>query len=85
MLTARRIPKDTIVSLSEALHSVKANHEINSALVFEVLAVLEKNNTNICDMLDAETFCIILELVLKVEYCRESERILVLFTVSAEI
>jgi hypothetical protein len=83
MLMARRIPKDTIESLSEALHSVKKNHELNSALVLEVLAVLEKNNTNICDQLDAETFCIILELVLKAEYCRESERILILFAVSA--
>ncbi|KAM3077554.1 hypothetical protein ACMFMG_006891 [Clarireedia jacksonii] len=73
------IPKETIESLSEALHSVKANHELKSALVLEIYAVLEKNNTNICDQLDTETFCIILDLVLKAEYCRESERILALF------
>ncbi|CAD6441514.1 3d6be202-cb23-4139-9b52-477ff5dd936b [Sclerotinia trifoliorum] len=73
-----KIDENTVESLCEALHSAKDKDTITVAAVRNLLSTLENQDGEFCCSLDIKTFCVVLNIILCSEGCREGERILVL-------
>ncbi|TGO55314.1 hypothetical protein BOTNAR_0247g00060 [Botryotinia narcissicola] len=72
------IAEDTLESIYDALHTAKATEDLTEAAVRSLLSILENDRGELCCPFDVKVFCVILEIALKSEECRGSERILVL-------
>ncbi|TGO52712.1 hypothetical protein BCON_0136g00060 [Botryotinia convoluta] len=72
------IAEDTLESIYDALHTAKATEAITETAVRSLLSILENDRGELCCPLGVKVFCVILEIALRSEECRESERVLVL-------
>ncbi|THV55336.1 hypothetical protein BGAL_0010g00550 [Botrytis galanthina] len=72
------IAEDTLESIYDALHTAKATEAINETTVKSLLSILENDRGELCCQFDVKVFCVILEIALRSEECRGSERVLVL-------
>ncbi|KAF5877937.1 uncharacterized protein Bfra_000101 [Botrytis fragariae] len=72
------IAEDTLESIYDTLHTAKATEAITETAVRSLLSILENDRGELCCPLDVKVFCVILEIALRSEECRESERALVL-------
>lgn len=81
-LTTNRIAEDTLESIYDALHTAKATEAITETTVKSLLSILENDRGDLCCQFDVKVFCVILEITLRSEECRGSERVLVLLAVS---
>ncbi|TGO75189.1 hypothetical protein BELL_0229g00120 [Botrytis elliptica] len=75
---SEEIAEDTLESIYDALHTAKATDAITETAVRSLLSILENDRGELCCPFDVKVFCVILEIALKSEECRESERVLVL-------
>ncbi|TGO27337.1 hypothetical protein BPAE_0043g00090 [Botrytis paeoniae] len=72
------IAEDTLESIYDALHTAKSTEAITETAVRSFLSILENDRGELCCPFDVKVFCVILEIALRSEECRESERVLVL-------
>ncbi|TGO83701.1 hypothetical protein BPOR_0605g00060 [Botrytis porri] len=72
------IAEDTLESIHATLHTTKATKAITETAVRGLLSMLENDRGELCCPFDVKAFCVILEIALRSEECRESERVLVL-------